>query len=73
MPMGVFFELCQIAFYSLKFNLSGKKISSCETVNAQLDMGIFHFSVILFIAQNANLNKAFSEVKDPLVLVYFLT
>lgn len=62
-----------IEYHSLKFNLSGKKISSWETVTAQFGIGIFHFAVICFIAQKTNLNKAFSLVKAPLVLVYFLT
>ena len=41
--------------------LSGKKISSCEIVIAQFGIGIFHFSVILFIAQNISLNKTLSK------------
>ncbi|MCC8399344.1 MAG: PD-(D/E)XK nuclease domain-containing protein, partial [Rickettsia endosymbiont of Platyusa sonomae] len=39
-----------IEYHSLKFNLSGKKISSWETVTAQFGIGIFHFAVICFIA-----------------------
>jgi hypothetical protein len=42
-------------------------------VNAQFGIGILHFSVIWFIAQNTNLNKAFSEVNAPLVFVYLRT
>ncbi len=68
-----FIKVCHLHFHPLKFSLSGKKISSCEMVSAQFWIGMFHLAVICFIAQNTNLNKAFSLVNDPLVFVYFRT
>ncbi len=44
-----------IEYHTLEFNLSGKKISSCETVTAQFGIGIFHLAVICFICRSQDL------------------